>query len=150
MPFYRCVSKQGAKAIKLVNNGYIGTSESNVKHSPINVNNYVEVVDDAVYLHRNNSSHNLTIFTPWLEAGKTYIFVFDSRVNTDNNIYFSFTTLIPENSDITVTRKATISMANAMLKGISFTPDTAGFYGFQFWSNNILDIIVNNPRLYEV
>lgn len=150
MAFYRCVSKQGVKAIKLVNNCYIGTSETNVKHSPINANNYVEVIDDVAYLHRNNSSYNLAIFTPWLEAGKTYIFVFDSRVNTDNNLYFSFTTLIPENSDITVTRKATISMNNAMLKGISFTPDTAGFYGFQFWCNNISDISVNNPRLYEV
>lgn len=150
MPFFRANLKQGAKAIKLVNNGYIATSETNVKHSPIDGNNYVEVIDDAVSLHRNSHLYGLVIFTPRLEAGKTYIFVFDSYSNTDNNIYFSFASVMPEDSDITVVRKATISVTNAMFKGIAFTPDTSGYYSFLFWSGNIANISVNNPRLYEV
>lgn len=139
----------GTTSISLVNNCKIGISANTVKQNPIDANNYVDVSEASVTLHRNNNSHNLWIYTPLLEAGKTYAIVWDSITGNDGNIYIDSATSIPSSGDVAVTRLGSISSLG-IIKGISVCPVNDGYYGFPVWSNNTGNITITNPRIIEV
>lgn len=151
MVWFECTggSSGGATSISLVNNCKIGVAANTVKQNPIDANNYVDISETSATLHRNNNNYNLWIYTPLLEAGKTYAIAWDSITGNDGNIYIDFTTSIPSSGDVTVTRLGNISSLG-IIKGISVCPANDGYYGFPIWFNNTGNITITNPRIIEV
>lgn len=144
--FFECRRfKSEKETISLLDNYAIGLSASLATHSPIDANNYVEVVDDSVILHRNSGNPSLWIHTPYLEAGKTYAFIYESSSGSDGYVYRDFASAIPATGDFAVSRIGSVGATG----GFSFTPSTSGYYGFVFWSGGGSTISVKNPKIVE-
>lgn len=129
----------------LLNNYAIGLSSSLATHSPIDANNYVEIVDDNVILHRNTGTPSLWIYTPYIETGKTYAFIYETFSGSDGYTYRDFTNTIPDTGDFAVSRIGSVVSTG----GFSFTPTTSGYYAFIFWAGGGTEITVKNPKLVE-
>lgn len=129
------------------NSVWIATSSDSRTKSPIDANNYIEVVGDIVTLHRNRSSNALVIKLPNLKQGKRYCFSWDSLTNTDNNLYIGYVT----NETATTMSSNRVITTTSQYKGFFFA-NTFGNYSMDvlLYSDNINDISITNPILYRI
>lgn len=138
----------GVTPVSLQNNYLIGVSATTEYQSPIDANNYIDASNDTVTLHRNAEDKHLFIYTPLVEVGRLYLMLWDSATNTDGNIYVQTASDVSTNP-VTVNRIVSTNTTTPFV-GYVFTPSADCYYGVAFWSNNKDNIVVKNPRLYDI
>lgn len=141
---YTQVNRGLDSAVRSLKDCYlIGYSDTAAHQSPIDANNYIEVVGDDVILHRSSNSNNCSIYTE-LNAGDRCTVFFDDLANTDGNIYIHKCSDI-STEPVVMQRISTQQISSNMT---SFVAPENAYYVFSFWSNNTNSITLSNPQCF--